>query len=183
MRLVSGVTSVVGNFIGTNATGAALPNNDGVLVRSTTSVLTITDNVIAFNDRDGVVVEGANHPVTIQRNSIFGNQGQGIDLADDGPTDNDGGDNDSGVNGLLNYPVLTAVTSVASGHTIDFDLDTRSGQYTVSFFENPSGLDPDGIGEGEIFLSEWTFFHSGGVQSYNSPVVPSSGLHLSLIHI
>ncbi|MEM8640550.1 MAG: DUF4347 domain-containing protein [Cyanobacteria bacterium P01_G01_bin.54] len=144
---------VIGNLIGTDATGTqALGNLTGVLTVDDGN--TIEDNVIAFNKRAGVIValeeRSTNSGTTISQNSIFKN-GIGIDLfppvsdqqftdgyLDEGRTDNDLGDLDEGANGLLNYPVLTTVTQDGSELTIIGELNSKPDEtYVLEFFANP----------------------------------------------
>ncbi|MEO1367786.1 MAG: CSLREA domain-containing protein [Acidobacteriota bacterium] len=103
------------NLIGTDLTGT-LPLGNGAqgivagFVSSGDSPAIIggtgasDGNTIAFNGADGILVNDS--PTTIQGNSIFSNGEQGIDLGNDGPNINDGGDGDSGVNSLQNSPFL-----------------------------------------------------------------------------
>ncbi len=71
-------------------------------------------NTIAGNEGPGVAVIASGQDNAILHNQIFGNAGLGIDLGDDGPTENDGpqdpepvSDADQGPNSLQNFPVLT----------------------------------------------------------------------------
>lgn len=69
-------------------------------------------NFIAYNGADGVAVIGE----TTRRNSIRGNffsenGGLGIDLDDDGVTQNDALDADNGTNTLVNFPVIKSFHS------------------------------------------------------------------------
>ena len=156
---------VQGNYIGTNSIGAVLGNSrDGIDINesapngSTGNLIGGTNpaaaNVIAYNGIFGVEIRDA--PTidnSVIGNSIFNNGQTGIQLGNDGgQTSNDAGDGDSGSNDLLNFPVITRLTQVGSDLEVDFILDVPSGNYRVEFFDNPSGLDGSGFGEGEIFL-------------------------------
>jgi hypothetical protein len=141
------------NVIGANALGnGALSNGgDGVAIADS-SFNKILRNNIRSNSGDGVVVEkktGFSDPDnnTISVNSIFGNQGEGIDLGGDGKTNNDSKDFDEGANELQNFPVLSSVT-VQNGKTkIQGTLNSKpSKSFVVQFFSSPSG------DEGQIFL-------------------------------
>jgi hypothetical protein len=61
----------------------------------------------------------------------------------------------------LNFPEISSV--VASGATLDvtYSLDVPAGNYRVEFFANPSGADPTGYGEGEVFVHAETISHAG----------------------
>ncbi|MEX0879784.1 MAG: S-layer homology domain-containing protein [Thermoanaerobaculia bacterium] len=114
---------VLGNLLGTDASGAApLPNGGGGVslgLDANASVIGGPEpgagNVIAFNAGPGVrVAFGVDNAV--RGNSIYENGGLAIDLLpldpDEGPTANDHGDVDEGGNHLQNYPVLSAVEAV-----------------------------------------------------------------------
>jgi CSLREA domain-containing protein len=121
-------------------------------------------NIILENGSDGVRV--ANNAVTgnrFLRNHIESNGQLGIDLSggtEDPPptvgiTLNDFKDTDGGPNGLQNYPQLfEAQFSLPHTTTITGKLNSRpEKKYTVQFFASETG-DPDGFGEGEIFLGQ-----------------------------
>ena len=119
---------------------------------------------------DTVAVDAAaTGTVTVLGNSIVGSGGLALDLADDGPTLNDGGDGDSGPNGLLNFPVLTPPSEGDS--LLTFTLDLPAGDYRVEFFANPAGADPSGYGEGETFRAGRFVTHTGsGPEVFVVPV-------------
>ena len=151
---------VQGNLIGTDVTGTAPLGNvdDGVDTGSGTAGSLIgglaAGNTIAYNGGEGIAfrnILGLSGAVV--SNSIFGNGGLGIDLAVDGVTANDPGDPDTGPNDLLNFPVITSAVESGGTVTVTFDLDTPAGTYRIEFFSNPSGGDPSGNGEGEIYES------------------------------
>jgi CSLREA domain-containing protein len=133
---ISGSSNQVqGNYIGTDASGAA----------------------DLGNSFDGVSVSGTSN--SILSNSIFSNGGTssanlGIDLGNDGVTQNDAGDGDFGANNLQNFPVLAPFTSSGGTTTIKGTLkSTPSKTFTVQFFSSPEA-DPSGYGEGKNFLGE-----------------------------
>ena len=76
-------------------------------------------------------------------NSIHDNTGLGIDLGFDGVTPNDGGDGDSGLNGLQNFPVIDET----GPSDISGTLDSTPGTYRIEIFQNAT-CDPSGNGEG-----------------------------------
>lgn len=176
----SSFTSIEGNRIGTDATGAApLPNgSDGVRIGSSVvgpssankigASTGAAGNVIAFNLGNGIVVEsppmsGDVHLAnTFLANSIFDNVLLGIDLGDDGVTPNDPGDADTGHNGLQNYPDLASAVVEAGTTTITGSLDsTPNTLFSVAFFSSPA-CDPSGFGEGRTFLGFDSVTTDGG---------------------
>ena len=141
---------VVGNFIGTDATGTQkLGNNYGIHVydgsNNTIGGTTAGErNVISGNERIGVVVYGGGATGNrILSNSIFSNGLLGIDLKDDGPTANDTGDTDTGPNGLQNKPVLSSAKKGATGTTtVKGNLNSTPGKtFQLQFYSNPEGTD------------------------------------------
>lgn len=131
----------------------------------------IRQNTVSGNSGDGIRLAGT--PATsalISRNSTYQNNYLGIDLVGEGDpathvTLNDPGDADIGVNGLLNFPVLTGgggvfVTgSVCTGCLLELFL---------------SDNDPIGYGEGKTFISETTGDENGNFG------VPICGLGLEV---
>jgi hypothetical protein len=75
--------------------------------------------IVRYNGATGIAVTGASaNNNRVQPLIDRDDGGLPIDLNDDGFTPNDPGDADSGPNGLLNYPVITATSgSVISGTT------------------------------------------------------------------
>ena len=117
------------------------------------------ENTIANNFGVGIIVDLAGiRPDTgnrISGNSIFGNGGLGIDLDEDGRTENDPRDRDSGANEQQNFPVLTSAQVASGTTTIEGTLDSipstrnKKQTFTVQFFSNPSLED-----EGKTFLGQ-----------------------------
>ena len=152
--------TIQGNFIGTDATGAAaLPNtSDGVLFTGTTANNNVIGgapvgaaNVIAFNGGRGVSIGGGTGNRLV-RNSIFSNGLIGIDLGSNGVTANDTGDGDTGANNLQNFPILTSVTPNGSQTSIQGTLNsTAQTEFTIEFFDN-TVCDGSGNGEGRTLL-------------------------------
>ena len=120
----TGETTVRGNLIGTDATGAQALKNGGsgiYIDHADDSLIGGTNagdgNTIAHNGGDGVTV-AAGLRNRILGNAIYDNDGLGIDLGADGQTPNDGApDADMGANFLQNYPVIKSAT--ASGASTD----------------------------------------------------------------
>ena len=172
---LSAVTSItiVGNFIGTDLTGARPLGNagDGVAVGASQVVGSTTPgtgNTIAYNAGEGVTLNGPNNRVLgnkifsngkngvrvhnlanrVLGNSIYGNGQLGIDVDPPGVTPNDPGDADS----VQNAPVLTSAMSGGSSTVVQGLLNSRpSRTYRIEFFA-VRPCDPSGFGEGQDFL-------------------------------
>jgi hypothetical protein len=144
---------VLGNWIGTDRTGAARLGNggSGILTKQSEGHIggadAIEANTIQFNGGDGVsVVSGSGN--RILHNAIGRNGGLGIDLNDDGPTPNDAGDADGGANSTQNKSVISSATVSDGTITIEGELtSTPEKTFAVRFFSNPSG------NEGKTFLT------------------------------
>jgi hypothetical protein len=171
--LAGDASRVLGNLVGTDASGTGALSNDGYGVAlSIISVAAGTtgnrigngtaegSNTVAFNGLAGIVAGGkgtVHNPIL--RNSIFSNGGLGIDLvpiSDDGTnavfgvTPNDSGDADVGANGLQNFPVISSAKSSSTATAITGKLSSTVGRtFTVEFYSNPSFTD-----EGKTFLGK-----------------------------
>jgi hypothetical protein len=168
---------IQGNWIGLNASGAALGNaEEGVRIYDGTDVTVGgtapgAGNVIAHNGTAGLyagvaVDSGAGHSVL--GNSIYANSGLGIDVAFDGAvTPNDAPD----ANGWQNFPVLTTAATAAGTITISGTLSsTPSSTYRIEFFASPVPGDASGYGEGERYLGAMTVSTDiSGNASFASP--------------
>ncbi|MGI9608300.1 MAG: LamG-like jellyroll fold domain-containing protein [Acidimicrobiales bacterium] len=157
-----------GNRIGTDSGGTLARGNGshGVNIFNGASATTIggigAGNLIAHNGGDGVLVGAdAGSPTSIVDNSIHQNGGLGIDLAGDGVTVNDAGDADGGPNGLLNHAEITTATIAGAIVNVTGTFDVPAGDYRFEFYRNPTGVDPSGNGEGEVFAGTSTLSHSG----------------------
>lgn len=139
-------------------------------------------NTIAHNGGDGVTVVFGSGPCIkkgIISNSIFSNGGLGIDLEDDGVTQNDAGDGDTGANTLQNFPVLTSASLSGGSITIEGSFNsTPNKSFHLEFFAS-AAADPSGYGEGQTFLGfkDVTTDGSGNVASLNVvlSVLPPAG--------
>ena len=174
---------IFGNRIGTDASGtAALGNGEhGILIKKDALDNTVGGtaagqaNTIAFNLGGGVVIAGDADPGNrISGNSIFRNTDLGIDLKDDGVTNNDSGDGDNGANDLQNYPVLTSADSVGPSTTVVGTLNSTPGTtFTLEFFAD-SMPDATGHGEGQVYLgSDSVTTDASGNVSFTS-VLPTA---------
>ena len=141
---------VLGNAIGTDARGRLDLGNAESGVRlegaNDTHVGDASEagaNTIAFNGDDGVTVVTRQDDNSIGRNSIFSNGDLGIDLGGDGPTAHDGPlDNDTGPNGLQNYPQFVYLNVLG---LLSFTLDSYPSQsFWVDFYGNRTCNDPEG---------------------------------------
>ncbi|MEM0962932.1 MAG: T9SS type A sorting domain-containing protein, partial [Bacteroidota bacterium] len=184
-------TEVLGNFVGTNASGADLGNqNDGILVLQA-SGNTVggagAGNVVGFNNRGivlfdasgnavvgntvesngnaGVVVAEGSNPATgneILGNAVAGNGRIGIDLGNNGVTANDAGDADAGPNGLQNFPTITDIDRTAGG---DFEVTLALASTPSTSFTvelfGNDAVDLSGFGEGARPLGDVTLTTDG----------------------
>lgn len=168
--LGSPANSVLGNYIGTDASGqAARPNGIGVSIASFSSQNSIggtvpgAGNLIALNTAQGVSVSSIQTTdCPILGNVIFGNGALGIDLGTDGVSTNDLTDADAGANRLQNHPLLTAATIHTNRTDIAGTLHSQSNTtFIVEFFASVAA-DPSGFGEGQQFLGTTNVTTDGG---------------------
>ena len=152
-----GGTKVVGNFIGTNPSGAGVFNTgSGVVILGGATGSTVFGNVIDRNGHEGIsVLDGAGN--AFLSNSIPNNGGLGIDLGGDGVTPNDPGDADTGPNERQNYPVITSVLNDGTSLFVRGTIEGRpaANTFRIQFFSG-IGQDPSGFGEGGTYLGEVT---------------------------
>lgn len=157
---------LLGNFIGTDASGAADLHNvgDGVTLLNSATLnrvggIVITEsNRIAFNHGRAIAVgnfSGTSSSNSFVGNRIYGNA-FGIDLDPSASsfstaaavTANDTRDTDAGPNGLQNAPVLTRADWSAGSVLLTVELDSMpAGHYRIEFFESASA-DASGHGQG-----------------------------------
>jgi len=167
------------NFIGTDTSGTLDLGNlgSGVFIQGEPSYIatgnTVRGNVIRFNDLDGVRIEG-DSSATITQNQVWTNGGLGINLGTDGVTSNDDADADAGPNDLLNWPFIHRVVESGGTLTVDLALDLPAGSYRVELFKNPSGADPSGNGEGQLFADFLNLTHAGAGFETFSHVFPGA---------
>jgi hypothetical protein len=152
--------TVVGNYIGTNASDAGLGNTlQGVKIQlgATNNLIGGTSagsgNIIAYNGMQGVAsFTPADAGNRFLGNSIHDNVLLGIDLGNDGVTYNDAGDTDTGPNGKQNFPKLTGANTVSGNTTITGTFNSTSNTtFRIEYFSSPIG-DGTGYGEGNTFL-------------------------------
>ncbi|HJZ79844.1 MAG TPA: Calx-beta domain-containing protein, partial [Pyrinomonadaceae bacterium] len=132
-------------------------------------------NVVAFNGAPGITVsESSNlthvYDIAIESNVLYANNsgaGPGIDLQDNGPTQNDAGDGDAGPNNLQNFPLLTTATSNGGTTTISGGLNSESNkQYRLEFFASPQ-CSASGYGEGQVYLGSTDVTTNGNDAGFN----------------
>src|SRR5262249_14162951 len=151
-------TTVAGNYIGTNALGAAVPNSGpgvqiingspGNVIGGSGAAL---NNTIEFNTGAGVLVVGSDSiNNAIRGNSIYQNGALGIDLGGDGVTPNHTGAG-VGPNNFENFPVLLAVTPGSHTKVVGKLIALPNTTYTLDFYASVSA-DPSGFGQGQRYL-------------------------------
>jgi hypothetical protein len=146
---------IKGNLIGVSLNRFPLGNSTGGIRLDDATNTTIggnsfaETNVIRFNGGAGIYVSSSSLNNSIDRNWISSNAGLGIDLNNDGVTQNDAGDTDTGANRRQNFPI------VAFGGTNGFDgvvvhgtfNSTPNTQFRLNFYGN-AACDISGHGEG-----------------------------------
>ena len=182
VMLTGGASTVQGNLIGTDASGASpLPNvGTGIFIDggvngnapgASNSVVGGTaagaGNRIAFNGRSGIAVGPyATQGVfstgnRLRGNSIYSNGLLGIDLVSatapdsldaDGPSLNDTGDADTGPNRMQNAPTLLTVDTAGGTTSVSGRLDSAPNQTFAVDIYSNPSCDPSGYGEGQTYL-------------------------------
>ena len=84
-------------------------------------------------------------------------------------------DADSGSNDGLNFPVIANVVQDGADLDLTIEVDLPAGWYRIEFFENPSGTDSTGFGEGEILLGAATI-NVTGAAGYETFAVTLTGV-------
>jgi hypothetical protein len=123
--------------------------------------------VIAFNGKAGVAVgtsalfDFATIHNPILSNSIFANLGLGIDLADDGVTQNTPGGPHAGPNQLQSFPMIGAATVAGSTTTIQVSLNSiPKTAFLIQIYANDAP-DPSGHGQGRALVATATLVTNG----------------------
>ena len=184
---------VQGNYIGTNASGSTFIGNGGygVAIEAGAAGNTVGGfalsaavarqelsfgNRIAGNGSGGIMVTGNSTRNDVYYNELFSNTGLGIDLGNDGVTENDSGDGDPGPNTLLNFPVLTGAVGSSNLVAVTWSYNSQpSSTYLLDFYTS-SACDPSGNGEGEVYLGSLTIAtdssgNAGGTVGLSTPQV------------
>lgn len=193
---------VEGNFIGVLADGVTPAGNGGhgVLANSLSGTVRIggttgltpgsctgSCNIIANNGLDGVAVTNSSSATTIRGNSCYSNLGLGIDLGDDGVTENDPADPDTGPNSLQNFPIITSAVFDGVHTTIQGTLNsTATSTFAIDVFGN-TGYEPPGFAEGRTPLGStvcttdasgngsWSLVHAGQSAIHTATATDASG--------
>src|SRR5262249_32344776 len=149
--------AVAGNFIGTFRDGVTGLSDGGLYLDGSNNRIGTNGDGIGDADEGNLishtsgirVAGGIGH--TIRGNSIVDNDGSGIDLSNDGTTQNDPLDADTGPNGFQNFPVLSSVIGGATTHVTGTLNSTPNATFTLDFYANRA-YDRSGYGEGERWL-------------------------------
>jgi hypothetical protein len=162
--LLAGCTAstIQGNLVGTDLTGAAALGNPGGGIFASGTVATIgglgagEGNTIAFNGNasggEGLEIETGSQ-VSIRGNRIYGNVPLGIDVGafnDNtlGPTPNDATEADN----IQNYPILSSVDYGASTTVHAAFHSNPSATYNIDFYSDPACLShPPALNQGQDF--------------------------------
>jgi parallel beta-helix repeat protein len=174
---------VRGNIIGFAANGVAPLGNTGfgVSIDGTTGTLVGgtgagEGNRIANNSRGVIVFNPGAIGNVIRGNSIDANLGLGIDLGNNGVTQNDLKDADTGPNNFQNFPFIASAVSGGGTTTVSGRVDSKAAtQIVVDFYSSPR-CDPSGNGEGATWLGAMTTnTGTGTVATVNAqlPVLPN----------
>ncbi len=175
--------SVLGNYIGVDATGATSIAGNGAAIFIASNNIKVggtatgSGNVISGSNVDGIIVSGSVSGNSILGNSIWGNTGLGIDLGDNGVSFNDVLDADSGANALLNFPILKSATTSGTSTTITGNVrGLASTIFRVEFFRTPYGQgDIEGYGEARVFMGATTVTtDSSGNASFSATLTNTS---------
>ena len=149
---------IEGNYIGLKADGSAGLGNSGNGIEIDDTVLnnTIESNVITANAKGVAVITGTGN--AILQNAIYANTSLGIDLRNDGVTNNNGGKDAGRANYEMDFPVFSnaklAGTSLdVSGYVGSAPNDTDFANVRVEIFK--SDIDPSRL-RGRTDLSRRT---------------------------
>ena len=175
----NGNNTIFSNYIGVDFDGEGNLGNGGAGIRINNSSNNViggpnNENIIRYNGGDGIRITGDNIPSQgvprsnlsinnrITYNTIDNNGGLGIDLGDNGVTNNDSAtDSDVGPNFLQNFPEIVSATTIERNSfpqptqrtEVEALLSSAANTtYLVQFFHSPAA-DPSGFGEGQTFFA------------------------------
>ncbi len=146
--LIGGSPIIIGNFVGTDATGTIDVGNEttGIFLLDASATVGGTGagegNIVAYNGTGrhsdaGIFLAGIGIS-TLRANRVFANSLIGIDLDGDGVTPNDPFDFDTGGNGLLNFPMITSVVPVAATTHVEGRYEgAPAATLDLDFFASP----------------------------------------------
>jgi hypothetical protein len=152
---------VQNTLVGTDVNMSALGNGGAGVVANATKVRIGNpsggQNVIAYNLGDGIDIVDVNASVYVSANSIHDNAGLGVSFRPGlGPTPNDSLDDDSGPDGLQNYPLMTSAAVSGGSVTIAGALNsTPNTTFDIDLFGNDS-CDKSGHGQGKYYIGQTT---------------------------
>lgn len=142
--------SIVGNYIGTDATGSKpIPNNIGIIIDSQSTNNFIEQNIISFNNTQAILLQNGSTNNNIFCNKMSNNGSYGVQI--DGSTSvgnqilgNSIFDNvlsgiflSNGGNDNQPAPVITSATTSCCTITVSGTFTARPNtQYTIEFFLN-----------------------------------------------
>jgi hypothetical protein len=194
----AGVT-IHGNYIGTDWRGASpVPNGYTTLpqaglgggIRISGGGITDTTpliiggflpgegNLIAFNNGSGITTSDNSPGAAFESrgNAIYGNHFGGatnIDLGAFGPSVNDVGDGDAGVNAGQNYPEIMSITEQAGLVTVHYRVDTLPGNASyplrIDFYRS------HGVGSSGELLAQDSYPASMATQVREFSFTPTTG--------
>src|SRR5262245_49988290 len=152
---------ILGNFIGTNASGTANLGNQssGMSLINHATGNTVggtsqgTANLIANNAGDGILLDSTSNRNSFLSNSISSNGGLGINFGN-GPTPNQTWPpgTATGANDRQNYPILGKALQGVGVLAITGTLQAApSTQFLIQFFASPTA-DASGHGEAQTYL-------------------------------
>lgn len=165
-NLIGGADSGEGNLI--------VGNGAGIGVSNFSSFEALNNSILGnsiYNNTGGI------GPTTIGID-LLGSTTNGTTFTDAGVTPNDAGDTDVLSNHLMNFPVISSVTSTSGQATITYDLDINDSEagatgYRVEFFANDNA-DPTNHGQGQTYLGSDTV--SGDVTGRQATITLPSGV-------
>ncbi len=125
------------NVIGIAPDGVTARGNGGSGIRidntaSRNIIGTSLGNKIANNANDGVTITGTGLGNTVRKSRVSANTSRAIDLGDDGLTNNDATDSDTGPNNKQNFPTLSEAKYLAGNINVTLSLNS-SGGVNVNF--------------------------------------------------
>lgn len=139
------------NIIGLNRSASTpIPNGRGILLSRSSNNL-ISKNTVASNRSKGIVVDGFSNQERLTQNSIYGNAEIGIDLGNNGLSENDHRDTDTGPNNMQNFPELVSASYEGSQLNIQFVMPSEPAYSAyplqIEFFKS------DGNRQGKEYIS------------------------------